>query len=398
MSRKDVTGILLTLLALSMSTLVLNVAVKQAKAAPDPWEMPVVYVQSILLPGPPDKLRVNVAVYNLSNTFYPTDEEWVEGGPLPPYVSGELARYNYSLGNLWAFDIAMSWNPAVLQYVSHVKTAPRNATYGPFRSKGILATNEPQIRVQKAADVVNAVAGECRVAYTSLYPAQCFNAPLDAANAFSLTFNVLGAGAYGLSIENASLVVDNIRFPFAQPKIPYRVVLDPDLEPNVGVDAAPRNKDVVGETKAFDTYVLVKNTGTTPKTFDVRVYAGATQVGTASSGAVAAGTQVTVKVACSTTGLVKGVYTIKAQAVAVGGETYTADNEITQGTIIVTLAGDVDGSKNVNIFDIVKMASGYGAGNQAAANYDPYSDLDNDYKINIFDIVTAAGNYGKSWT
>ncbi|MGB9134725.1 MAG: hypothetical protein WCC63_03960, partial [Candidatus Bathyarchaeia archaeon] len=65
--------------------------------------------------------------------------------------------------------------------------------------------------------------------------------------------------------------------------------------------------------------------------------------------------------------------------------------------IMVTLAGDVDGNKNVNIFDIVKMAGAYGAANQAAPNYDPYSDLDNSYIINIFDIVTAAGNYGKSW-
>jgi hypothetical protein len=395
MSRKDVTGILLTLLALSMSTLVLNVAVRQAKAAPDPWEMPVLYAQGIYLPGAPpgtpNKLRVNVAVYNLTNTFYPTNDEWVEGGPLGTYVEGDLARYNYSLGNLYAFDLTLRWNPAVLSYISHDKTAPRTAAYQPFRSKGIL--NAP---VVQAEDTVGA--DSCRVAYSSQYPAASFNAPLDAANAFSVTFAVLAAGDYGIALEDVSLVVDNIAFPSAQPMVPYRVVLDPDLEPNVGVDAAPRNKDVVGETKAFDTYALVKNTGASARTFDVKIYAGATQVGTASSGSVAPGTAVTVKVACSTTGLAKGTYTLKAQAVAVGGETYTTDNEITQGSIIVTLAGDVDGSKNVNIFDIVKMASGYGAVNQAATNYDPYSDLDNDYKINIFDIVTAAGNYGKSWT
>lgn len=392
MSRKDVSGILLTLLALSMSMLVFNVAVKQAKAAPDPWEMPVVYVQSIPLPGPPNKLRVNVAVYNLTNTFYPTDDEWVPGGPMGTYSTGPVTRYNYTFGNIYAFEIAIGWNPAVLQYISHDKTVPRGTAPQPFRSKGIL--NSP---VLQAVDTVDPVAGTCRVGYSSQYPAPSFNAPLDAANAFSVTFTVLGAGDYGLSLDSVNLVVDNIRFPGAQPMVPWRAVLDPDLATNVGVDAAPRNKDVVGEGKAFDTYALVKNTGTSSKTFDVRIYAGATQVGTASA-TVAAGTEQTVKVACSTTGLAKGTYTIRAQAVAVTGETYTADNEITQGTIMVTLAGDVDGNKAVNIFDIVKMAGGYGAPNQAATNYDPYCDLDNNYAINIFDIVTAAGNYGKSWT
>ncbi|HUV98123.1 MAG TPA: hypothetical protein VMW14_01305 [Candidatus Paceibacterota bacterium] len=397
MKNKDVSGILLTLLALSMSLLVFNVAVKQAKAAPDPWEMPVIYLQSILLG--PSTLRINVAVYNLTNTFYPTDDEWSPGQPLGPYAGGPVSRYNYSLGNLYAFDISISWNPAVLSYTSHVKTVPRSTSpvnTAPFRSKGIL--NSPTL---PANDDVDPVAGTYRIGYTSNYPAASFNAPEDAANVFSMTFAVLGAGDNELSLDSVSLVVDNLRFPTAQPNVPYRVVLDPYLAHNVGVEAAPRNKDIIGQGKPFDTYALVKNAGDSSETFDVTIYAtNATDdyvVGTASTTVPARSSQ-TVKVTCSSTGLAKGTYTVKAVVDTVTDETYTADNELIQGTILVTLAGDVDGNKCVNIFDIVKMAGVYGITSQSNPKYDPYCDLDNNYAINIFDIVTAAGNYGKCWT
>ncbi len=388
MIKKTLSAILMALLALSMSMMVFNVAVKQAKATPDEWEMPVVYVQPIALGA--NKVRVNVAVYNLTNTFYSTDEEWNPGEPLGPYVGG-TSRYNYSLGNLYAFDISMSWNPAVLQYVSHDKTVPRTAATQPWRSKGIL--NSP---VLVASDIVNPTAGTYRCAYASQSPAVPFNAAGDAANVFTLTFNILAAGDYGLSLTAVNLAVDIVTFPGVQPMVPWRSVLAPQVAHNIGVEAAPRNKDVVGEGKPFDTYALIKNAGTTTEAASVTIYAGATVVGTASTN-IAAGSQMTVKVTCSTTGLAKGTYVIRAVVATVSGETYTLDNDMVQGTIMVTLAGDVDGSKNVNIFDIVKMAAGYGANSQEAPGYDPYADLDNNYAINIFDIVLAASNYGKSW-
>jgi hypothetical protein len=65
------------------------------------------------------------------------------------------------------------------------------------------------------------------------------------------------------------------------------------------------------------------------------------------------------------------------------------------GQVTVTLPGDVDGNRLVNIFDIVKMAGVYGK-KYPNPLYNPNCDLDGDGDIDIFDIVTAAGNYGKS--
>jgi hypothetical protein len=386
-------GILLTALALSMSLMVFNTAVRQVKAAPNPWEMPVIYIQSISLG--PSTLRVNVAIYNLTNTFYPTDKEWHPAEPLGPYVTGPSSQFNYSLGNLYAFDISISWNPAILSYTSHVKTVPRCTAPQPFRSRGAL--NSP---VMLAVDNVDPVAGTYRLGYTSQYPASSFNAPTDAANVFSMTFTILGPGDYGLSLDSVDLAVDNIQFPHVQPQIPYRVVLDPHLPHNTGVEAAPRNKDIIGEAMRFDTYALMKNAGDSPETFSVTIYAtnsvGDYIVGNASTTAPARSTQ-TIKVTCTTTGLAKGTYSIRAITDTATNETYNADNELTQSTIFITLVGDIDGSRSVNIFDIVKMAGSYGAC-LPSPRYDPYADIDNDGCCSdIFDIVRCARNYGRSW-
>jgi parallel beta-helix repeat protein len=59
-------------------------------------------------------------------------------------------------------------------------------------------------------------------------------------------------------------------------------------------------------------------------------------------------------------------------------------------------AGDVDGDRDVDIFDIVQMAGVYGA-DYPDPRYDRLCDVDLDGDIDIFDVVKAAVNYDKSW-
>ena len=60
------------------------------------------------------------------------------------------------------------------------------------------------------------------------------------------------------------------------------------------------------------------------------------------------------------------------------------------------LLGDVDGDSDVDIFDILIIATGYGS-NRGDPEYTEACDLDSDSKIDIFDIVIAATHYGESW-
>jgi hypothetical protein len=107
------------------------------------------------------------------------------------------------------------------------------------------------------------------------------------------------------------------------------------------------------------------------------------------------GTSKTITFYWNTTGVMKGNYTISASIEVVLGENRTDNNELSDGWVFITIAGDVDGDLDVDIFDIVKMSTAYGS-SEGEAKYDAKCDLNCDRKVDIFDIVIAAGNYGQT--
>jgi hypothetical protein len=78
------------------------------------------------------------------------------------------------------------------------------------------------------------------------------------------------------------------------------------------------------------------------------------------------------------------------------GESVTSDNTLIGGTVLVTIPGDVNGNRRVDIFDVVLMAGGYGT-SEGQPKFNANCDIDGDGDIDIFDIVIAAANYGKDW-
>jgi hypothetical protein len=179
-----------------------------------------------------------------------------------------------------------------------------------------------------------------------------------------------------------------------QPIIPYRTELVHDVAAR---DIAP-NKLNVGEDRPFRLNTTVQNQGEFDETIGtITLYANDTVIGTRSATAVTSRNLRGVVIVGDTTGLAKGNYELKAVASTVSGETDTADNTYIHDTmILITLAGDLDGDHDVDIFDIVKMAGAYGT-SEGDPKYDAYADIDDDGDVDIFDIVAAAGNYGESW-
>ena len=62
----------------------------------------------------------------------------------------------------------------------------------------------------------------------------------------------------------------------------------------------------------------------------------------------------------------------------------------------MTIPGDVNGDREVDIFDIVRMAVINGV-EIPDSRYDPNCDIDGDGAIDILDIVTAYIHYGEIW-
>jgi hypothetical protein len=65
----------------------------------------------------------------------------------------------------------------------------------------------------------------------------------------------------------------------------------------------------------------------------------------------------TVTFTWNSSGFAKGNYTISAYAWPVQGETDVADNSLDDVYVFVTLPGDINGDKKVNILDAIVLAS-----------------------------------------
>jgi len=153
--------------------------------------------------------------------------------------------------------------------------------------------------------------------------------------------------------------------------------------------------ETVGQGYNVTVYVTVENQGNIVETFNVTIYVNISAI-RESEVTLNRGETKTLMFVWNTSGFEKGNYTISATADIVLGETDTADNTIVDGTVLVTLAGDVDGDRDVDIYDIVMMAGIYGT-TEEDPQYDPNCDIDGDGDIDIYDIVAAANNYGESW-
>jgi hypothetical protein len=72
------------------------------------------------------------------------------------------------------------------------------------------------------------------------------------------------------------------------------------------------------------------------------------------------------------------------------------DNTYAIGPFTITYLGDMDGDRDLDIFDMVSMVALCGI-KYPDPRYNQLGDLDLDGDVDIFDIVVATGNYGERW-
>jgi len=163
------------------------------------------------------------------------------------------------------------------------------------------------------------------------------------------------------------------------------------------------SKTFVGEGHPIFIEVTVENQVNLTSTFNVTAYADldTTTIGDeitigTQNVTLTGGNSTTLTFTWNTTGFAKGNYTLSAFAHPVLGETDITDNTYIDSWTLVTIPGDVDGDRDVDIYDIVRMVTVFGVSIPDPA-YDPNCDIDGDGDIDIFDIVIACNHYGESW-
>jgi len=108
-----------------------------------------------------------------------------------------------------------------------------------------------------------------------------------------------------------------------------------------------------------------------------------------------AGSSADIKFTWNTTGYAQESYVIWAYAEPVLGEKETGNNSFYDGLVLVTIVGDVNGDGTVDIYDLILVASAFGA-NQGGPGYSPNSDINNDGTIDIYDLILVASHFGEN--
>jgi len=100
-----------------------------------------------------------------------------------------------------------------------------------------------------------------------------------------------------------------------------------------------------------------------------------------------------------TTGVPYSNYTISAYAVPIlSEEADKIDNNYGDGKVLVTIPGDCNGDKTVDIFDIGTISSHWYPGSPVGPlGFDGNADINDDDAVDIFDIDITSAHWGQTW-
>jgi hypothetical protein len=91
-----------------------------------------------------------------------------------------------------------------------------------------------------------------------------------------------------------------------------------------------------------------------------------------------------------------GNYTVSAIVETVSSDIEPTDNSMIDGSILVTISGDVDADFDVDIYDVVKTCSCYGT-EEEDPQYEAHCDIDGDGDVDIYDIVAMCNHCGETY-
>jgi len=170
---------------------------------------------------------------------------------------------------------------------------------------------------------------------------------------------------------------------------------------DIAVTNVTSAKTVVGQRYPVNITVNAVNQGEPTETFNVTVYCNETAI-TLPNGenyttvALASGESKTLTFTWNTTGFAFGNYTLSAFAWPVPGETNTANNNFTNGTVKVTIPGDVKGDFIVDIFDAIVLSGAFNT-YPGHPHWNPNADLNGDNVVDIFDAIVLANHYNQHY-
>lgn len=196
------------------------------------------------------------------------------------------------------------------------------------------------------------------------------------------------------------MVTFSLIIPVAKPKL-GTAQLSTD-SPNLGIVSIAASKNVVGLGRRLSLGINVTNSWNETETFNATFYANSTIIQEISNVTVEAQNSTTVTFKWTTTGFSYGNYSISAFITAIPNETDLSDNFIDNLWIFVTITGDINADRRVDIYDAVLFVGPwiYPVHPAIYPWHDPLQaikDFDDDGHVTIYDAILLAMNFGKHW-
>jgi hypothetical protein len=171
---------------------------------------------------------------------------------------------------------------------------------------------------------------------------------------------------------------------------------------DIAVTNLTLSKTVVGQGYSMNITVTIENQGENSESFNVTVYCNETAIilpdgKNHTTVTLPSGYSTTITLMWNTTGVAHGNYTISAYAWPLTGESDLEDNTYTNGWIVVTIPGDMNGDFDVDLYDAVTLLVHYGA-KKGNPQYSAVCDIDGDGDIDLYDAVILLTHYGQKYT
>ena len=275
----------------------------------------------------------------------------------------------YDVVELAAYDFKVSWDTQFVDYVAYTHTPPWSPSF----------------------PAPPPIIGDSYI----IFSAAALSPPYFAGSATlaTVTFTALQSGDTYIRFAYADFA-DGSGTPIILITEDAAITILPP-EHDVAVTGIHPAKRAIGQGYSATVRVTAANPGDFPEAFNVTLYANDTVIAQHPV-TLASGAATSLTFTWNTEGYAMGNYSLWASAAPVAGETAVDDNTVTDGWVAVTIPGDVDGDRDVDIFDLVKMAQVYGTV-EGHLLYTARCDIDDDGDVDLFDLVAAAVNYGRTW-
>lgn len=169
-------------------------------------------------------------------------------------------------------------------------------------------------------------------------------------------------------------------------------LMNPWTPPDIAVTNVATSKTVIGQGLILRINAAVRNQGGKIEGFNLTAYCNLTAL-QINYVRLNSGSSTVVQISWNTTNFAKGSYELAVIASRPEGEVNVLNNIFIFGNVLVTKKGDINGDNNVNVLDLISVATRLGT-RPGMLWWDPNADVKEDNVINVLDLIFVAVNLG----